>query len=143
VSDSQPQEPEQAQTAEVRDAGTYVLTDTQGVDFEPYLRPLLKTLKRDWLDLAPPYARDPRMMRGEVSVEFAILKTRKVMGMRLVRGAGDVSLDRAARAAISNSKFPPLPTEYPAPYLDLRFRFVYNPIKPSDLILQYRERSRP
>ncbi|MCU1299548.1 MAG: hypothetical protein JWO91_3826 [Acidobacteriaceae bacterium] len=43
------------------------------------------------------------MMQGEVSIEFAIFKTGKVKGMRLAESAGDVSLDRAAWGASSDT----------------------------------------
>jgi TonB family protein len=143
ASNAKTQEQKQPPTAAVRDGGIYILTDTKGVDFGPYLQPLLKTVKQSWYYLAPPIARAPRMLQGEVSIEFAIFKNGKVKGMRLAQGAGDVSLDRAAWAAISASKFPPLPADYSGPYIGLRFRFIYNPAKPTDMVLQYRERSRP
>jgi TonB family protein len=79
------------------------------------------------------------MMRGQVSIEFAILKTGKIAGMKRVESSGDVSLDKAAWQGISDSRLPPLPAAFSGQYLGLRFHFVYNPTKPSDAVLQYRE----
>ncbi len=124
-------------------SGVEVISDTAGVDFGPYLQSSLKTVKQNWYNLSPPIARAPRMMRGEVTIAFAILKAGKVAGMKLVKNSGDVSLDRAAWGAIYYSKFSPLPVDYSGQYLALRLRFLYNPAKPSDLILQYRERPQP
>jgi TonB family protein len=123
--------------------GVEVLSDTAGVDFGPYLQSSLKTVKQSWYNLSPPIARAPRMMRGNVTIAFASLKTGKVAGMKLVENSGDVSLDRAAWGAIYDSKFSPLPADYSGQYLALRFHFLYNPAKASDSILQYKERTRP
>jgi hypothetical protein len=50
--------------------------------------------------------------------------------MKITGVSGDVSLDRAAWGGITASNpFAPLPSEYHAPYLALRFRFYYNPQK--------------
>jgi TonB family protein len=49
------------------------------------------------------------MKKGEVGIEFAILKNGNVAGMKLV-SSGDVALDRGAWAGITASNpFPPLP----------------------------------
>jgi TonB family protein len=110
-----------------------------GVDFGPYLQRALKTVKQNWYHLSPPSARAPRMMRGAVSIEFAVLKTGKIAGMKRVESSGDVSMDKAAWHGITDSRFPPLPAEFSGQYLALRLHFVYNPAQPSDAILQYRE----
>jgi hypothetical protein len=117
-------------------------SDTMGVDFGPYLQKVLKTVKENWYHLAPASAKGPKMMQGVVSIEFAILKKGKVAGMKLVGMTVDTSMGNAAWHSINDSRFPPLPAEFLGPYLALRFRFVYNPPKPSDAILQYREGSR-
>jgi TonB family protein len=110
--------------------GIDILTDTMGVDFGPYLQRVLKTVKHNWYNLSPPSARAPRMMRGVVSIEFAILKTGKIAGMKLVGSTGDVPLDKAAWQGITDTRFPPLPSEFSGQYLGLRFHFVYSPAKP-------------
>ena len=143
ASDSNTRESNQPPLSTLRLPGVDILSDTTDVDLGPYLQPVLKSVKQNWYNLSPPIARAPRMMRGEVTIEFAILRTGKVTGMKLVENSGDVSLDRAAWGAIFYSRFSPLPAEYPGQYLALRFHFLYNPAKPSDVILQYKERTRP
>jgi TonB family protein len=107
-----------------------ILSDTQGVDFGPYLSRVIDAVRRNWYTLIPEAARAPLLKRGRVGIEFAILPDGKVAGMKLVSGSGDVSLDRAAWGGISASNpFAPLPSAYHAPYLALRFRFYYNPQK--------------
>lgn len=139
ASDSNTQEPKQPHTTTAGLGGIDVLTDTMGVDFGPYLQRVLKTVKQNWYNLSPPSARAPRMMRGVVSIEFAILKTGKIAGMKLVESTVDAPLGNAAWHAITDTRFPPLPAEFSGQYLGLRFHFVYNPAKPSDVVLQYRE----
>lgn len=107
-----------------------VLSDTQGVDFGPYLSRVLQAVKMNWYNLIPEAARAPLLKRGKVAIQFVITKDGKVAGMDLVGPSGDVSLDRAAWGGITaSSPFAPLPTEYTGPYLALRFHFYYNPGK--------------
>ena len=112
--------------------GMEVLTDTQGVDFKPYLSKVLATIRQNWYQLIPEDARPPLLKQGDVSLEFVILKDGKVAGMRVVKPTGDLSLDRAAWDAITASApFAALPQEFHGPFLGLRFHFYYNPAKGS------------
>lgn len=104
-----------------------ILSDTQGVDFGPYLQRLLQNVRENWYHLIPESA---EMKKGKVAIEFAITKDGQVADMRLVASSGDVALDRPAWGSITASNpFPPLPHEFTGPYLSLRFRFYYNPDK--------------
>jgi TonB family protein len=107
-----------------------ILSDTQGVDFGPYLQRILQDVRDNWYHLIPESA---EMKKGKLAIEFAITKDGKVADMKLVATSGDAALDRPAWGSITASDpFPPLPTEFTGPYLALRFRFYYNPDK-SDL----------
>jgi TonB family protein len=104
-----------------------ILSDTQGVDFGPYLQRILQDVRENWYHLIPESA---EMKKGKLAIEFAITKDGKVADMRLVASSGDVALDRPAWGSITASNpFPPLPNEFTGPYLALRFRFYYNPDK--------------
>ena len=104
-----------------------ILSDTQGVDFGPYLQRILQDVKENWYHLIPQSA---EMKKGKLAIEFAITKDGKVADMRLVASSGDVALDRPAWGSITASNpFPPLPGDFTGPYLALRFRFYYNPEK--------------
>lgn len=110
-----------------------VLTDTQGVDFGPYLKRVVDVVRRNWYELIPESARAPLLKKGKVSIEFAIMKDGRVAGMQIIGPSGDVALDRAAYGGITSSNpFPPLPSEFNGQYLALRFHFFYNPDR-SDL----------
>ncbi|MGC2196203.1 MAG: TonB family protein [Terriglobales bacterium] len=101
-----------------------VLTDTMGVDFNPYLSRVLHDVKQHWYELIPESA---EMKRGKVVLEFAILKDGSVAGLKYDAGSGDIALDRAAYGSITGSNpFPPLPKEFTGPYLGLRFSYYYN-----------------
>lgn len=112
-----------------RQYGAYdVLSDTQGVDFGPYLARVLHDVRENWEIFIPESARMGK--KGKLAIEFAITKDGQVAGMKLVATSDDGALDRAAWSAITQSNpFPPLPTEFTGPYLALRFRFYYNPDK--------------
>ena len=104
-----------------------ILSDTQGVDFGPYLQRILQDVRENWYRLIPESA---EMKKGKLAIEFAITKDGKVADMHLAATSGDVALDRAAWGGITASNpFSPLPTDFNGPYLALRFRFYYNPDK--------------
>jgi TonB family protein len=104
-----------------------VLSDTQGVDFGPYLQGVLHYVKQNWYAVIP---ESMQRKHGSVIIEFAITKDGRLAGMKLVATSGDVPLDRAAWAGITGSDpFPPLPSEFGGQYIALRFRFFYNPTK--------------
>jgi hypothetical protein len=101
-----------------------VLTDTMGVDFNPYLSRVLHDVRERWYELIPESA---GMKRGKVVLEFAILKDGSVAGLRVVGTSGDIALDRPAYGSITGSNpFQPLPKEFNGPYLGLRFSYYYN-----------------
>ncbi|MGA7382806.1 MAG: TonB family protein [Terriglobales bacterium] len=105
-----------------------VLSDTMGVNFDPYLARVLHDVKLNWYNVIPQSAKAPIMRKGTVVIEFAILKDGRVSGMRLINSAGDVALDRGAWSGIVTSNpFPPLPAEFAGQYLGLRMKFLYNP----------------
>ena len=109
-----------------------VLTDTQGVDFKPYVAKVLDAVRRNWYNLIPIEARPPELRQGKVTIEFAILPNGKVAGMRITSPSDDIAMDRAAWGGITASvPFDPLPEQFHGPYLGLRFRFCYNPPKAS------------
>ena len=58
-----------------------ILSDTQGVDFGPYLQRILQNVKENWYNLIPESA---EMKKGKLAIEFAITKDGQVAGMKLV-----------------------------------------------------------
>jgi TonB family protein len=110
-----------------------VLSDTQGVDFGPYLGNVVSAVRKNWYTLIPETARPPVLKRGKVSIQFAILPNGKVTALQYSGSSGDIALDRAAWGGITASDpFAPLPQEFHGPSLALRFHFYYNPQKTND-----------
>jgi TonB family protein len=114
-----------AAVARTRTGPVDILSDTQGIDFGPYLQPALAKVRQNWYGLIPASA---EMAKGKLAIEFTILKNGQLSDMKLVASAGDTTLDRAAWGGITASNpFPALPTEFEGDHLTLRCRFYYNP----------------
>lgn len=110
------------------DGGAQILSDTQGVDFGPYLQKVIRETYRTWDPLIPEEVNPPILKRGQCEIIFTILPNGRLQAhaMQLTGRSGDVALDRAAWGAIEGADYPPLPREFHGPYLQLRFRFQYN-----------------
>jgi TonB family protein len=105
--------------------GPIILSDTQGVDFGPYLARVIYNVRRNWYSVIPEAARLGQ--KGRVGIVFEIIKDGSVPQIRLVASSGLDPLDRAAVAAIRTSNpFPPLPEEFTGQHLVLQFNFLYN-----------------
>jgi hypothetical protein len=105
-----------------------ILSDTQGVDFGPYMQKVIRETHRTWDPIIPEEVNPPILKRGECEIVFSILPNGRVQpgSMILTGRSGDVALDRAAWGGIVGADYPPLPREFHGPYLQLRFRFMYN-----------------
>jgi TonB family protein len=108
-------------------AGIEMLTDNQGVDFNDYLRRVYLTVKQNWFAVMP--ASVQLGDQGVVSLQFKIMRDGSVPDgdPRRVFGSGKEPLDRAAVSSIrASNPFPPLPGQFPGPYIELRFTYYYN-----------------
>lgn len=107
-----------------------ILSDTMGLNFGPYIKHMSGQIKEQWYKMMPESALAPIMKKGDVAIEFSILKDGRTAGLKVQKSSGDVALDRAAYAAIgSASPFDSLPTEFAGPYVRIRIKFYYNPEK--------------
>jgi TonB family protein len=107
--------------------GVAMLTPTDGVDFDSYLRRLVAGVKRNWYAVMPESA----LMgdKGIVVITFRINQdgTVPIPDPNLDRSSGKVPLDNAAMSSIrTSSPFEPLPPQYKRPFIELRFIFFYN-----------------
>jgi TonB family protein len=108
-------------------AGIEMLTDTQGVDFNDYLRRVYITVKQNWFAVMP--ASVQLGDQGVVSLQFKILRDGSVPDgdPQRVFGSGKEPLDRAAISSIrASNPFPTLPPAFKGPYIELRFTYYYN-----------------
>ena len=108
--------------------GIEVLSDTQGVDFSPWLRRWHFETEHTWDPLIPDEVNPPLLKQGQVQIRFKVLPNGRIMdGSMILEGrSGDTALDRAAWGALTGSNYPPLPREFHGPYLELRAVFMYN-----------------
>jgi len=107
--------------------GAEILSDTQGVNFNPYLRRLIADIYRNWLPLIPEEARPPLSKQGETLVRFTILPDGRIGGMWLDGSTHDDAINRSAWGSItSEGQFPPLPSQFHGPNLELRIHYFVN-----------------
>jgi outer membrane biosynthesis protein TonB len=107
--------------------GAEILSDTQGVDFNPYLRRLLADIYRNWLPLIPEEAKPPLSKQGETLVRFTILPDGRIGGMWLDGSTHDDAINRSAWGSItSEGQFPALPSQFHGPNLELRIHYFVN-----------------
>lgn len=100
-------------------------SDPQGVDFRPYLIQVLAAVRRNWFAVYPAAARAG--LRGQVALEFKIVKQGTVAKVVFSGQSGSKPLDEAAVAAISASNpLPPLPREFKGDSIVLEMTFLYN-----------------
>jgi TonB family protein len=112
-----------------------ILTDTQGVDFGPYVKRAMAIIKKNWIPLIPDEARPPNNMQGETLIRFSILPDGKISAIHLDGSSQHINIDRAAWGAITGvGQFPPLPTEFKGPRLELRIDFLTNRSLPAPSI---------
>jgi outer membrane biosynthesis protein TonB len=107
--------------------GAEILSDTQGVDFGPYIRKILGDIKRNWIPLIPEEARPPLNKQGETLIRFTILPDGRIAAMNLDGSSQDTAIDRACWGGITGvGQFPPLPANFKGPNLELRIDFFTN-----------------
>lgn len=107
--------------------GAEILSDTMGVNFNPYLQRILRDIKRNWDPLIPEEAKPPLMKQGETYITFTILPDGNIGGMHLDGSTHDDAINRSCWSAItSEGQFPPLPSQFHGPNLQLRIHFLVN-----------------
>ncbi len=108
-------------------SGAEILSDTQGVDFQPYLQRIIRLIYQQWIPLLPEEARPPLNKQGATLVRFTINPDGTVAAMHLDGSTHDVALDKAAWGSIVGvGQFPPLPKQFHGPNLELRIHYSVN-----------------
>jgi TonB family protein len=108
-------------------SGAEILSDTQGVNFQPYLQRIMRLIYQQWIPLLPEEARPPLNKRGTTQIRFTINPDGTVAAMNLDGSTHDVALDRAAWGSITGvGQFPPLPKQFHGPNLELRIHYLVN-----------------
>ncbi len=105
-----------------------ILSDTQGVDFGPYMRQAMKMIGKLWVPLRPEEIEPAKKAQNEAVIRFTIGRDGAISDMVLVQSAHLIELDRAAWGSITGAgSFPSLPADFNGPNLILRVGFKVNP----------------
>jgi TonB family protein len=108
-------------------SGAEILSDTQGVDFQPYLGRIIRLIYQQWIPLLPEETRPPLNKQGATMIRFTINPDGTVAAMHLDGSTHDVALDKAAWGSITGvGQFPPLPKQFHGPNLELRIHYSVN-----------------
>ncbi|MGI4828236.1 MAG: TonB C-terminal domain-containing protein [Janthinobacterium lividum] len=104
-----------------------ILSDTQGVNFNPYLQRILREIYDQWIPLIPEEARPPLMKSGVTMIRFTILPDGTIGAMHLDGSTHDDALNRAAWGSVTGvGQFPSLPSQFHGPNLELRIHYLVN-----------------
>ena len=104
-----------------------ILSDTQGVNFQPYLRRILQEIYDQWIPLIPEEARPPLRKSGVTQIRFTILPDGTIGAMHLDGSTHDDALNKAAWGSITGiGQFPALPSQFHGPNLELRIHYLVN-----------------
>ncbi len=104
-----------------------ILSDTQGVNFNPYLQRILREIYDQWIPLIPEEARPPLSKSGTTLIRFKINPDGSIGGVYLDGSTHDSALNRAAWGSITGvGQFPPLPSQFHGPNLELRIHYLVN-----------------
>jgi len=107
--------------------GAEILSDTQGVNFNAYIQRILRDIKRNWDPLIPEEAQPPLMKQGETYIRFTILPNGDIGEMHLDGSTHDDAINHSCWSAITTEgQYPPLPSQFHGPNLELRIHFLVN-----------------
>jgi TonB family protein len=104
-----------------------MLSDTEGVDFNSYLRDVYYSVKKTWFGNMPPSVE--KGQQGTNTFEFHVLQDGSVPkdSLKMVQTSDKSDLDAASLQGIREAMpFHHLPEQFSKPYIVLRFTFYYN-----------------
>jgi hypothetical protein len=112
---------------QVRSSGFEMLTDTEGIDFNPYLLTALLSVRQKWYAVIPPSGESGQ--QGINRAEFRMLQDGKVPMdfLKLTVHSGKEEFDKASLTAIrASTPFSHLPEKFSRPFIELHITFYYN-----------------
>jgi len=105
--------------------GVAILSDTEDVDFTPYVSRLVTTIRHNWE--LPESAETGKFKVVFITFQIAPDGSIWASDPVLERTSGDQAYDGAVIAAVrASSPFEALPPEFHGPHLELRIAFMYN-----------------
>ncbi|HTZ60944.1 MAG TPA: energy transducer TonB [Acidobacteriaceae bacterium] len=111
--------------ASSRPLSAIILSDTQGVDFAPYMRESLSMVRKLWASSLP---EGVTLNSSETVIRFTIKPDGRISAMVLLDASHQIAIDRAAWSSITGvGQFPPLPADFNGPGLTLNIHFKVKP----------------
>jgi TonB family protein len=102
-----------------------ILSDTQGVDFGPWLRLIYFRVKDNWYAVIPELIRSGT--QAKVVVIFDVKSNGRIENVQISRSSGLPPYDRAAISSLKLSEpFPNFPVSFSGDHLTLQFSYFYN-----------------
>jgi protein TonB len=95
--------------------------DPQGADFTLWINDFKNQVYRNWI--VPQAA---MFYSGHVDFEFTLERDGSMSALRMLKSSGTSSFDRAARNALTASRFMELPDDYGPPRVTMQVTFYYN-----------------
>jgi len=106
--------------------GVELLTDTNGISVDAYMRTLISNLKERWIPLMTGEANQPLKSQEETVIDFTIAPDGQISAMRMEDSTHDVALEKAAWSATKATSYSPPPAGMREPNLKLRVHFTVN-----------------
>ena len=102
-----------------------ILSDTQGVDFGPWLTAIYFRVRNNWFSVIPQAYRSGR--KGVVVIVFDVRRNGSLEELEIVRSSSFSPYDRAAISSLKLSEpFPNFPDAFKRDRLTLQFTYLYN-----------------
>jgi TonB family protein len=103
--------------------GVDILSDTQGVNFRPYLKAILSEIDDQWSSQVPDGS-----PAGSTEIRLSVKPDGTISAMHMDDSTRDDALNRAAWGSLTSIRqLPPLPAKFHGQDLQLRIHFVVNP----------------
>jgi TonB family protein len=107
--------------------GVELLTDSEGIDFKPYIQAVYSTVSYRWMLAMPTSVQLGE--QGRNVIKFRILRDGTVPtdSLKIEISSQKKDLDQASLRAIQKAApFKHLPEKFSKPFIELRFSFFYN-----------------
>ena len=129
IAQSSSQTGSDASAAQASDrSGVEILSDTRGVDLSAWLMRWHRETERNWKipKQSKPSSNGSKTIKA--AIRFKVLPSGRLKdgSMALDSPSGVTAFDRSAWIALVNSKYPPLPSDFDGPFIELRAHFVYD-----------------
>jgi TonB family protein len=106
--------------------GLELLTDTNGVNIDSYVKNLISDLKKHWLPLVKEAANQRPTKPEETTIGFTIGSDGSILAMQLEDSTHNTPFDKAAWSATKGTTYLPPPAGMKDPNLKVRVHFVVN-----------------